>query len=150
MLELKVITPTLFNEALGKPAYQSSDHEFSSSGNVAMASYAVDGDLSTFSSTNSDDNSAWLMVDLEEDTTLKNVMIANRNCVNENVNQCLCRLSYASVQILDEHDNIIDEQNLGSTCGKYNVLAQFPKCYDIIASPVGSSSTFPTWSPTVE
>ena len=150
VLELKVIDPNLFNRAAGKPAYQSSDYVLDSSGNVAKASYAVDGTLTTFSSTSSNDNSGWLMVDLVEDTPLKYIMIENRNCPQENVSQCLCRLSYASVQILDEQDNVIDEQRLGGMCGQYGTSVLFPKCYDITASPAGSSSTFPTWSPTVE
>eukprot|EP00956_Cyclotella_meneghiniana_P032326 scaffold88288_cov62-Cyclotella_meneghiniana.AAC.3 len=135
VLDLRVIDPNLFNRAAGRPAYQSSDYVLDSSGNVAKASYAVDGTLTTFSSTSSNDNSGWLMVDLEEDTPLRYILIANRNCPQENVSQCLCRLSYASVQILDEHDNVIDEQRLGGMCGQYGTSVLFPKCYDITASP---------------
>jgi hypothetical protein len=78
----------LINIAKGKNAKQSST--FKSHG----AALAIDGDVNTFSHTN--DDKAWLEIDLGKMYTINYVTIVNRWCGDPNdFPNCLCRLSEA-------------------------------------------------------
>ena len=114
MFEFQVFSSGV-NIALGKTASQSSDYLNS----VATfgASRALDGSLTTFSHTN--DNNAWWEVDLAGFASLESISIANRWCSSpSDPNGCLCRLSYASVELLDDLDTVIAQHFLGDTCGE--------------------------------
>ena len=108
------------NVAIGKPASQSSDFVHNN-GSVFYASYAVDGDLTTFSHTQTRGicEDVWWGLDLERLTSVELVAIVNRYCSLEPA--CLCRLSYAVVQLFDEEDVIVAQASLGDTCGDHNV-----------------------------
>ena len=111
MMEVRVISNGV-NVAIGKPASQSSDF-VNYNGTVLYASYAVDGDVATFSHTQDTDicENAWWSLDLERLTSVELIAIVNRYCPLEP--DCLCRLSYAMVQLLDENDVIVAQASLG-------------------------------------
>lgn len=118
MMEVRVISNGI-NVAIGKPAYQSSDY-IRPNGETIQASLAVDGDLSTFSHSNQNaDSLAWWSVNLQRNTPVESVLIANRYCTLNP--DCLCRLSYAIVQILDDQDNVVAQETLGDTCEDHNI-----------------------------
>lgn len=149
MNEIKVVNTNLFNDAVGKTATQSSNY-VRPNGQVLGASLAVDGDNSSFSHTSSNDPSPWFMVDLESDLELSHVLIANRACTTQNADSCLCRLSDATIDLMDEQDNVIVQQSLGNTCAKHYIQIYFPKCaVPSPDSPTSSPSMYPTYNPTV-
>lgn len=117
IMEVRVISNGV-NVAIGKPAEQSSSY-IRPNGEVIKASLAVDGDLSTFSHTNLSDSSAWWSVDLQRLIPVESVLIANRYCSTNP--ECLCRLSHAVVQVMDDQDVVIAEEPLGDTCDDHNI-----------------------------
>ena len=110
------------NVALLKPASQSStlrrdDVKFG-------ANNAIDGDSLTFSHT--EDLSAWWMVDLEAMFPVETVNITNRWCQNpSDANGCLCRLSGATVSLLDENYAVVATSSINNTCGALQVGLDF-------------------------
>ncbi|KAL3778345.1 hypothetical protein HJC23_013805 [Cyclotella cryptica] len=125
MFEFQVFSSGV-NIALGKNASQSSNY------NGFLATRAIDNDLTTFSHTN--DNNSWWEVDLEGLSSLETVSIANRWCSNpSDPNGCLCRLTSASVELLDDLDTVIVQHFLGDTCSKLQVnidLSSIKFCAD--------------------
>lgn len=88
------------------------------------ASNAVDNDSATFSHTN--DDSPWLEVDLGKDFAIDSIKITNRWCGNEDdVQGCLCRLTNATVSLLDENDSTVSSVLLDDTCGQHLVEILF-------------------------
>jgi hypothetical protein len=120
MFEVKVISGGV-NVARGKSARQSSTLR-----NKFHASRAVDGNLNSFSHTNSK-GVQWWEVDLEEAKPIESVVIGNRFCRDTtDAKGCLCRLGRAVISILDENDNWVASQFLGDTCGQLQVTVEFP------------------------
>lgn len=111
MYEFQVISSGT-NVAEGKTTMQSSTLK-----DKFPASYAVDGDASTFSHTETEDFN-WFVVDLEDSFAIESVEIANRWCVNENdASSCLCRLSHAVLSLYHDSGEWIATVSLGNTCG---------------------------------
>jgi hypothetical protein len=118
MFELQVISSEV-NVAQGKTATQSSTH-VSDSGVSFDASNALDGNSNSYSHT-CDKNPYW-EVDLGGMHEIESIKIVNHWCGDENdLNQCLCRLSRAAISIEDENGNWVASQFLGDTCGKLEV-----------------------------
>jgi hypothetical protein len=88
------------------------------------ASNAIDNNPTTFSHTN--DRSAWLEIDLKHAAAIESVNITNRFCGNiGDASGCLCRLTNATVSLLDELSVVITEKVLGNTCGVLGVANSF-------------------------
>ncbi|KAL3779778.1 hypothetical protein HJC23_005995 [Cyclotella cryptica] len=88
------------------------------------ASLAIDGDLTTFTHTQSStENPEWLQIDLGSSYTVTNITISNRWCGSvSDPTGCMCRMSQASLTLLDETGvGVVWEENLGDTCGKSEV-----------------------------
>jgi hypothetical protein len=105
------------NVATGKSAVQSSTLKNFS------ASLAIDGDPNTFSHTN--DENAWLEIDLEEAYHIHTVKLLNRWCRDpEDSSGCLCRLSGAKLSLTNSH-NVVATEMIGDTCSLCEVVVNF-------------------------
>ena len=121
MLELQILSSENVNIALNKTASQSSTLGTNS------ASLAVDGDLTTFSHTD-DANASW-EVDLGSAFSLQSVMINNRWCGDfSDPNGCLCRLSGATLTLLNEEGDVVSAKSIGDTCGVHQVSMDMSSC----------------------
>lgn len=111
------------NAALGKVAEQSSTLNNNLN---RRATAAVDGDNSTFSHTMSGLNNTWWYVDLGQAANVQRVIILNRWCTNiTDPTGCLCRLSDASLSLLDESNVTVSSSTLGNTCNETVVTLDF-------------------------
>jgi hypothetical protein len=107
------------NIAPGKSSSQSST--FKSFG----ASLAVDGKMNTFSHTNvaSSGSPVWWTVDLGAELPVESVTVMNRWCgSSSDPSGCLCRLSYATLFLIDSNGDIVATQSVGDTCGELELL----------------------------
>jgi hypothetical protein len=112
--------------AAGKTAAQSTTHKNSSK---FLAASAVDGLPSTFSHTDMADLSATWEVDLGQDFTITSVSVLNRWCSDANdALRCLCRLSGATVDLLDASNGVVASSSFGDTCGDANPILDFKTC----------------------
>ena len=120
------------NVAIGKNATQSSDLDDSSS-----ASKAVDGKWRTKATTGDDEGcSTWWEVDLEESTSINKVQIVNPDKS--------CKLSYATISLLDADGETVWAKVVGDTCDKGWVGRKFEfEC----PTEAPSTSLVPTASP---
>lgn len=92
-------------------------------------SKAIDGDNATFCHTHLSDSSAYWEVELEESVRVDEIRILNRYCgPNEsdpNENDCLCRLSSATITLYDGMGAVAATRSLGNTCGELLVTETF-------------------------
>ena len=90
---------------------------------------AVDGLASTFSHTALTDTLATWEVDLGQDFTIASVSVLNRWCKDVNdAAGCLCRLSGATVDLLDASNGWVASASFGDTCGDTNPILDFNTC----------------------
>ena len=108
--EVQIYDSTGTNIAIGKTATQKSD--FSED---TVASKAIDGDLNTFSHTAHVGYNAWWEVDLGSSVAIDNIHVINRDCIG--TEDCLTRLSYATLDLIDEEGNIVASRGFGDTSG---------------------------------
>eukprot|EP00804_Cyclotella_cryptica_P009369 CCRYP_018076-RB/>CCRYP_018076-RB protein AED:0.03 eAED:0.03 QI:374/1/1/1/0.94/0.9/20/617/4181 len=112
--------------AKGKPSVQSSTLT------TFLASRAVDGNINTFSHTDVEKSGSpvWWEVDLGAEYSIELVTIINRWCKDStDPSGCLCRLSFATLLLIDGQGSVIASQSLGNTCSKSELL------YDTKCSP---------------
>eukprot|EP00804_Cyclotella_cryptica_P007675 CCRYP_001308-RA/>CCRYP_001308-RA protein AED:0.08 eAED:0.08 QI:258/1/1/1/0.37/0.33/9/235/705 len=112
--------------AQGKTATQSSTYN----NNVKFAaSRAVDGNSLTFSHT-ANAGASW-EVDLAGPHNISYVSIKNRYCGDtSDETGCLCRLSQATVQLLDSQRNVVKSASFDDTCGDFSPALYFDHCDD--------------------
>ena len=104
--------------AQGKNATQSSTWVAKWNGKSFNASNAVDGKPMTYSCTNDDPN-AWLEVDLGRNYAVGSLDILNRWCKDiTDPQNCLCKLSGATILLIDDSENETTSFSIGDTCGK--------------------------------
>eukprot|EP00956_Cyclotella_meneghiniana_P008958 scaffold12299_cov85-Cyclotella_meneghiniana.AAC.6 len=121
VFEVQVLSDNI-NVALGKTATQSST--FGSNNDKFGANNAVDGDLDTFIHT--ERTNSWWMVDLGALFSVESIHILNRWCKDSSdPHGCLCRLSNASVSLLDEDNDIVAAFSTNDTCGAPEVDISF-------------------------
>jgi hypothetical protein len=121
MFGLQVFTDSGEEVATKKVATQSSTY---ANNPKYAASKATDGDSSTFSHT-TDSNASW-EVDLGQDYNIDSVKIMNRWCKSkDDAPGCLCRLSNAKLNLLDEEGSVIKSLDTGNTCGKMELVYGF-------------------------
>jgi len=138
MFEVQVLSSGI-NIAPGKSSSQSST--FKSFG----ASLAVDGKMNTFSHTNvaSSDSSVWWTVDLGPELPIESVTVMNRWCgSSSDPSGCLCRLSYATLFLIDSNGDIVATQPVGDTCRQQELT------FDNFVEPTPSPTVSPSYSPT--
>lgn len=125
VFELQVISSGGSNVAIGKTATQSSTLNASSksrkSAKISLRNFnaanAVDGNLTTFSHT--DDANAWLEIDLGKKHAINSVGIQNRWCGDpSDQDGCLCRLSNATLYLIDGMGTKVLSMPIGNTCGQ--------------------------------
>ncbi|KAL7517215.1 hypothetical protein ACHAWX_002153 [Stephanocyclus meneghinianus] len=127
MFEFQVFSSGV-NIALGKTAGQSSTY------GRLFAPLAIDGSLTTFSHTN--DNNAWWEVDLAGLSPLESISIANRWCSDpSDPNGCLCRLSNASIELIDDIGTVVVQHFLADTCNEHQVNVDLSSVTFCSASP---------------
>ena len=134
------------NMALGQPTNQSSTLVDSI---ARLSSYAVDGDIVTYSHTDCDD--PWWIVDLGVLVPVERVTILNPCCddhYHPGEADCLCHLSNATIFLLDEYKSIIDTRPMGDTCGYDDLHYDF--CVEATESPDCSPTTSPTQPPVTD
>jgi len=120
LFQLQVISSSGDNVALGKTSTQSSTL------GSFTALKAVDGNQATFSHTN--DANAWLEVDLGGIFSIRSVVIVNRWCKEpSDPSACLCRLSYASLVLVDNLGTEISSISTGNTCGLLSMTYEFDR-----------------------
>jgi len=136
VFEVQVMSENI-NVALGKTATQSST--FRSNDGKFGANNAVDGDSGTFIHTES--TSAWWMVDLEALFSVESISILNRWCKDStDPHGCLCRLSNASVSLLDGNNDTVAAFSTTDTCGTSEIVHSFiTPC--LTASPSASATS---------
>ena len=129
MREVRVFSVSV-NVAIGKTSIQSSDLDESSG-----PSKAVDGKWGT-KATTGDSCSTWWEVDLEESTPINKVLIVNPDKS--------CKLSYATISLLDADGETVWAKVVGDTCDKGWVGRKFEfEC----PTEAPSTSLVPTASP---
>jgi hypothetical protein len=114
MYGVQVIDTSGTDIAAGKSAFQSSMLK------QFIASLATDANPKSFSHTDvmtqSDSSTVWWEVDLQDEYRVSSVKIKNRDCKNNA--ECLCRLSNATISLLDDYGDVIATQSAGDTCGQ--------------------------------
>jgi hypothetical protein len=123
MFEVHVIDTDDNNVAASKPSSQSSTLKLFNAGR------AVDGDITTFSHTDvsvqAAASSVWWKVALGDEFRIKSVTIKNRYCSNPSDSAgCLCRLTDATVSLLNHLGTPVATQSVGDTCGKQDLLLE--------------------------
>jgi hypothetical protein len=104
------------------------------------ASKAIDAANSTFSHT--DDSQAWCEVTLSDTVEVESIVILNRWCQNvADAPGCMCRLTGATISLLDQNDVQVGTANIGDTCGQQIVSQTFPTSGSISADKVRLEST---------
>jgi hypothetical protein len=134
MFELQAFSSgTNMNIALSGSAIQSSTLH---NATKFAASNAIDGNSLSFSHTDDYAHAYW-EVDLGAMFDLESVIIMNRWCGDKSdPNRCLCRLTSASVMLLDDNDSTIADKTLGNTCGELIISESFASSCNPTASPV--------------
>ena len=90
------------------------------------ASRAVDGSFSTFSKTDDGDASPMWQVDLGDTYLVERVQIFNRYCIDKSdPDGCLCRLSNATISVVDTETNDVTSKPLSGTCNILSVSESF-------------------------
>ena len=131
VFELQVLSDGV-NVALNKTASQSSTL------GTRTASLAVDGSATTFSHTN--DTSAFWEVDLGGTFPTEFVKIKNRWCSNtSDPNGCLCRLSGATLSLMDEQSVVVSTKTIGNTYGVHDLSFDFSSCTPTTTVPSAST-----------
>ena len=121
MFEVQVFSSGM-NVALGKSSSQSSTL------NTLGSQLAVDGKNNTFSHTNvaAGGSPVWWKVDLGTEFAIESVLVLNRWCVSPaDPNGCLCRLSKATLSLVDSQGDVVATQSVGSTCGEKEISFNF-------------------------
>jgi hypothetical protein len=156
LFELRAISTMGINVAQGKSASQSSTFE-NPIGISFSASKVIDGNTNTFSHTGFNDPVPWLEVDLESIYEISSVRLLNRWCKSpSDPSNCLCRLSGATLLLLDDFGEEIISTAIRNTCGQSELeftFDQWPEfCQDPTTSPTfaptSKPSTYPSLSPT--
>jgi hypothetical protein len=123
VFEVKVVSEGV-NVAMEKSTHQSSTFS-SAAGKNFVSDLAVDGNLYTFSHT--DDASPFWEVDLEDSFSIHSVEIFNRWCRDSSdPKDCFCRLSDATVSIIDSSGSILAKTSTNNTCGMPILNLTFP------------------------
>jgi hypothetical protein len=134
------------NIALGKTATQSSTLGKQS------ASFAVDGDLSTYSHTldqEQGDLNAWLEIDFEESYDISSITIHNHWCdAITDQPKCLCDLKDAVLTLIDISGAAVNSFSTGDTCGEltleFTIESPKPEFYSDRAIDI-SAGRLPLW-----
>jgi hypothetical protein len=150
VFEVKVMDTTGKNIAQDKPAAQSSTLDLSD------ASRAVDGRPLTYSHTHvasQAEKSVWWEVNLQGEHRVNSVIIKNRWCKSvDDPKGCLCRLSNATVLLLDDAGAAVATQTLGDTCKQLELelsdFIPFKDPDDYSYYPTSFPTLFPTPRPT--
>ena len=109
------------------------------------AGRAVDGLMNTFSHTQAQSGPVWWEVDLGVEHLIDSVTIMNRWCQDiSDPNGCLCRLSSATIILINGQEEVIATQSVGEdTCGQVELS------FDFSCIPSPSATLSPVASPTV-
>jgi osmotically-inducible protein OsmY len=104
------------------------------------ASKAIDADNTSFSHTA--DSQAWWEVTLSDTVEVESIVILNRWCQNvADAPGCMCRLTGATISLLDQNDVQVGTANIGDTCGQQIVSQAFSASRSISADKVRLEST---------
>lgn len=123
MFDVKVFSSGL-DVAAGKPSTQSSTlRKFN-------AELAIDGNPKSFSHTDimhqANKEGVWWQVELEDELIIDYVLIKNRWCVDSTDSSgCLCRLTNATITLIDAGGLTSASNSVGNTCGKSTVYSDF-------------------------
>ena len=113
-----------------------------------VASNAVDNNNITFSHTY--DENAFFEINFSDSYEIESMMIINRFCGNENdLAGCLCRMSNATLLLLDDNELILTKVELGDTCGMMTITVSLSSlCLTSTPSISPSISSYVTSGPT--
>ena len=121
------MSPTDLDLTTGKTATQSTT--FKNNDAKFGPNNAVDGDYDTFSHTDSSDPNPTWTVDLGGSSEVAIVSVSNRYCGDtSDSNDCLGRLSGATVELLDSGDNVVASLSFGDTTGALSPFLDFNTC----------------------
>ena len=127
MFEFIATDPSNFDLTNGKTVSQSTT--FNDNDVQYGPANAVDRDANTFSHTKSSDSNPFWSVDLGGSREVAIVSITNRYCGDvTDPNNCLGRLSEATVELLDSGDNVVAFQSFGDTTGALSPFLDFNTC----------------------
>lgn len=135
LFEVQVMAENI-NVAEGKNASQSSTHN----GNESKfgASKGVDGDMSSFFSTQAGNAGEYFEVDFNASYDVDSIKLHNRACPGKD--DCLCRLSGVEVTLYDGMSNPLWAEQLGDTCDDQIITKTISSCVNTTSSHVLSSS----------
>ncbi|KAL7483640.1 hypothetical protein ACHAW6_009286, partial [Cyclotella cf. meneghiniana] len=147
VFEVEVFNSAGINVAANKNATQSSTWE------GQFASYAVDENQTTYSSTLKEDR-AWWQVDLEEMTLIASVTIFNFYCIYESDPlECSARLSNSTLLLMDDDDVVVATKQIDYTGGALELTFDFQPMQSQSGTPsIGFASpppVIPNISPTI-
>lgn len=127
MFEFMAIDFAGSDVAFRKTATQSTTFKNSSKFSAAQA---VDGAMGTFCHTDLADYSASWTVDLgSSGFKINSVSVFNRYCIDaQDAPMCLCRLTNATVELLNHTNDVVGSANFGNTCGDLNPVIDFSPC----------------------
>ena len=132
-------SPVMFVSAEQSSTFKGKESKFG-------AAKAIDGDTGTFSHTSAGPDS-YLKVNVESQV-IQGVKIHNRWCGDpSDPSECLCRLSGATVSLINSRGNPIESTTLGDTCGHEIIELAFASVSNPTASPILSPSASPIFSP---
>ncbi len=83
-------------------------------------------------------------MDLGNEFAIESVLVLNRWCVSPaDPNGCLCRLSKATLFLMDSPGEVVAAQSVGDSCGKQELIL------DDFVEPTPSPTVSPSYSPTL-
>ncbi|KAL7522316.1 hypothetical protein ACHAWX_007006 [Stephanocyclus meneghinianus] len=147
VFEVEVFNSDGINVAANKNTTQSSTWQ------GQFASYAVDENQTTYSSTLKE-NRAWWQVDLEEMTLIESVTIFNFYCIYESDPlECSARLSNSTLLLTDDDDVVVASKQIGYTGGRLELTFYFQPMQSQSGTPSISLASpppvIPNISPTI-
>lgn len=111
----------------GKASQSSTLRDHGKGSDFYGAGKAIDLDNQTFTHTN--DDNAWLSIDLPNPVDVESIRIINRSCPDEKRRReqqgCMCRLSYANLVLQNSNGDTLATRALGNTCGVQTIVEDY-------------------------
>ncbi|KAL7488675.1 hypothetical protein ACHAW6_014273 [Cyclotella cf. meneghiniana] len=143
VFEVEVFNSAGINVASNKNATQSTTWQ------GQFASYAVDENQTTYSSTLPEER-AWWQVDLEAMVLIESVTIRNFYCIDESDPlECSARLSNSTLLLMDDDNVVVATEQIGYTGWRLELIFDFQATQYQSGTPSVGPANPPSVSPTI-